>query len=333
MEDNAASFWLYVEKANKNLATIARNHTQAMTDMQGKLKSSFDWMKYLKKTFASVLEHVDQNILYLDLVLGIVKQSHHATFDEVWYLQPACPPATQLLYDLGLEADDVATLPSGNVDEPLMMPCETSLLASVPLPPSMAQGTKTFKWYVPAQSQMLLLPPQETAFPWPIVAAAAPVRASVIPDTTIASEFNITKDDMAMVYMSPDPFFDAFEEDLDLGKWSFDNHRTTSLSLVVHNGQVYLGGMTPGTPCTKVDRWWVNLRGAWLIKVGSTQISTISDAQSAFWSLYETSAPLVMLLFSHPELRRNISNKGLPIVSLAPFLQQMHDQLNWRWDF
>ncbi len=39
------------------------------------------------------------------------------------------------------------------------------------------------------------------------------------------------------------------------------------------------------------------------------------------------------LLFSHPELWRDISNKGLPIVSSAPFLQQMQDQLNWRWDF
>jgi hypothetical protein len=91
--------------------------------------------------------------------------------------------------------------------------------------------------------------------------------------------------------------------------------------------------MTPGTPGTKVDWWRVNLRGAWLIKVCSTQVSTISNTQSVFWSLYETGAPLVMLLFSHPELRRDISNEGLPIVSLAPFLQQTHDQLNRRWDF
>ncbi len=41
--------------------------------------------------------------------------------------------------------------------------------------------------------------------------------------------------------------------------------------------------------------------------------------------LYETGAPSVTLLFSHPELRRDISNKGLPIVLLAPFLQQTHD--------
>jgi hypothetical protein len=63
---------------------------------------------------------------------------------------------------------------------------------------------------------MLPLPPRETALPRPIVAAAAGVRVSVTPDTTIASEFNVTKDNMAMVYMSPDPFFDAFKEDFDL---------------------------------------------------------------------------------------------------------------------
>ncbi len=48
---------------------------------------------------------------------------------------------------------------------------------------------------------MLPLPPQETALPRPMVAAAARVQVSVTPDTTIDSEFNITKDDMAMVYM------------------------------------------------------------------------------------------------------------------------------------
>ena len=49
----------------------------------------------------------DHNIVYLDLDSGIVKHSHHATFDEAWYLQPAQPPAAQLLYDLGLEADEM----------------------------------------------------------------------------------------------------------------------------------------------------------------------------------------------------------------------------------
>ncbi len=65
---------------------------------------------------------------------------------------------------------------------------------------------------------MLPLPLWETALPRLIVAAAACVRVPVTPDTTIASEFNIIKDDMATVYMSPNPFFDSFEDELDLWK-------------------------------------------------------------------------------------------------------------------
>ncbi len=40
----------------------------------------------------------DQNIVYLDLDTGVVKRSHHAQFDEVWYLQQTQPPVAQLLY-------------------------------------------------------------------------------------------------------------------------------------------------------------------------------------------------------------------------------------------
>ncbi len=49
---------------------------------------------------------LDQNIWYLGLESGIVKETHHATFDEAWYMQPSRPPAAGLLYDLGLEAND-----------------------------------------------------------------------------------------------------------------------------------------------------------------------------------------------------------------------------------
>ncbi len=48
----------------------------------------------------------DHNIQYLDFESGIVKETHHAAFDEAWYMQPSRPTAAQLLYDLGLEADD-----------------------------------------------------------------------------------------------------------------------------------------------------------------------------------------------------------------------------------
>jgi hypothetical protein len=47
-----------------------------------------------------------QNMQYINLTLGIVKTSHHADFDEAWYLQPHRPLAAQLLYNLGLEYED-----------------------------------------------------------------------------------------------------------------------------------------------------------------------------------------------------------------------------------
>jgi len=123
------------------------------------------------------------------------------------------------------------------------------------LAPLYDQHTKLSKWDVPPRPRMLPLPLRETALPRPFAAAAARVRTSVSPDSTIASEFNITKDDMAIVYMSQDPFFGSFEEVLDLRKWSFDKHRMAGLSLVSHNGRLYLGGMNPSTPGAKVDCW------------------------------------------------------------------------------
>ncbi len=44
-------------------------------------------------------------------------------------------------------------------------------------------------------------------------------------------------------------------------------------------------------------------------------------------------SPFITLLFSHPEIRQDISHDSLPIVSSAPFSQQVHDQMNKRWDF
>ena len=74
----------------------------------------------------------DQNIVYLDLNSGLVKRSHHATFDEAWYLQPSRPPAAQLLYDLGLEAETIPVSETG----PDVVPLDVSsvLDESAPVP-------------------------------------------------------------------------------------------------------------------------------------------------------------------------------------------------------
>ena len=83
-----------------------------------------------------------------------------------------------------------------------MGPCRPvcpSVSEHVPWPPSLDQGKKTSKWDVPSHPRVLPLPLRETALPNPLTAAAAQTRVSVPPDSTIASEFNITNDDMAIV--------------------------------------------------------------------------------------------------------------------------------------
>jgi len=307
----------------------------------------------------------DQNILYLDLESGLVKLSHHARFDEAWYLQPHRPPAAQLLYDLGLEADD-SVPPLEDISE--SVDTLGSPLHKVPWPGTPILTDAKAKWTVPPHCRMIPLPLRETTRPRPTTAAAASLRSlspappdisppeyldgpklstcfppppsrSVVARTksTLASdivtEFMLSKKDMATVYMSPDPYFEAFEEVIDLRKFDLTKHRTAGLCLAHSDGRLFLGGMVPSTPGAKIPRWRTRIKGAWLIQIGPTVVSTIAEAQQAFQELSASAVPSVTLLFSHPEIRQEISHDGLPIVSSAPFTQQTHDQLNKRWDF
>jgi hypothetical protein len=92
----------------------------------------------------------DHNIVYIDLDSGLVNTSHHAQFDEAWYLQTTWPPAVQLLFDLGIEAD-VATTPDPPQDsEPLQL--------DAPYPPLPTPPSGDNPWTVPAKCKLLPLP-------------------------------------------------------------------------------------------------------------------------------------------------------------------------------
>jgi len=138
---------------------------------------------------------------------------------------------------------------------------------------------------------------------------------------------------MALVYMSPDPYHEAFEETIDLQRFDLSWHHAAGLCLAHSNGRLFLGGMTPGTPAAKIPRWRSRLKGAWLIKIGHHTVTSIAQAHEAFAQLIADGTSNVTLLFSHPEIRQDISHDGLPFVSSAPFTQPIHDQMNHRWDF
>jgi hypothetical protein len=86
----------------------------------------------------------NQNIRYIDTTSDIVKTSHCATFDEAWYLQPTRPPAAQLVYNLGLEADDPQGSPDDNTHSP-------ATIMVAPWPPMAPPTALDIKWYTTQQ--------------------------------------------------------------------------------------------------------------------------------------------------------------------------------------
>jgi hypothetical protein len=136
-----------------------------------------------------------------------------------------------------------------------------------------------------------------------------------------------------MIYISPDPYFDAFEHPMDLRKVDLTKHTTAGLNLYETDGRIYLASMSPGTTAAKIPDWRTCIRGAWLIKIGESVISSIADATQALQTLVQDGSPSTVLLFAHPEIRPNLSHNGLTIVSSAPFTQHIHDQMNNRWEF
>jgi hypothetical protein len=83
----------------------------------------------------------------------------------------------------------------------------------------------------------------------------------------------------------------------------------------------------------KIPRWRSRIKGAWLIKIGDRTVTTLAEAHDAFQQLSCNGITTIPLLFSHPDIRQDISHDGLPIMSSAPFTQHIHDQLNHQWDF
>ncbi len=137
-----------------------------------------------------------------------------------------------------------------------------------------------------------------------------------------------------MIYMSPDPFHDSFDKLLDICCLDLTRHPTVGLSLLEEDGRVFLAHMQPGTPGAKIPRWCTRIRGAWLIKIGPHIIHSITDAHTAFSKIQVSGSTHTSLLFAHPEIRPDLSRRGLPMVSSSPnFTQQVHDQLNNRWEF
>ena len=130
--------------------------------------------------------------------------------------------------------------------------------------------------------------------------------------------------------MSPNPYGRTFEEPLNLRKFDLSKHPTAGLRFNAKDGRLILTSMDTSSPGDRIDKWRSRIRGAWLVLIGDTAVSTLAEAQSAIRLLSENKAHLCLLTFTHPEFAPDISYNGLPIISRDDFSQLTHDQLNNR---
>ena len=208
---------------------------------------------------------------------------------------------------------------------------------SAPWPPMAPKDDMAMKWPVPINSRILHLPLRLLMDAPPRIFPASAARAKQVSKQNLAAElveeFNIGTQDMAIIYMSPDPYHDAFEQRIDLLKFDLSQHPTGGLVLYDRVGRGHLTSISPGSPAARIHNWRSRIRGAWLIKVGDTLIASSADVATAFDTLRGSASASTTILFSHPELRPNLSHDDVPIVSSALFSQNTHTQLNNRWEF
>jgi hypothetical protein len=153
---------------------------------------------------------------------------------------------------------------------------------TVPWPPSLPVHHNLST--PPPFSILAPLPLRLTAAPNFIAAAAAQVRFT--PDArTLASdvvtEYLIGLYDMAMIYMSPDPYGQAFEQEIDLCKWNLTTHHTAGMCLLEKNGRLLLASIDASTPTARIARWRTHLRGAWLVSINGTPV--VGLLLSSWW--------------------------------------------------
>ena len=212
-----------------------------------------------------------------------------------------------------------------------------------PLPAPLHKGLdKDNVWTPPPRSLYAPLPLRVTPLPdaahTPHSANARAARLQSRATTQkktaaeVVSHYLINSDDMAMIYVSPDPYATVFEEELNLQKMNLARHPTAGLILFEKDNRLLLASMAPGTPGTRIARWQTRIHGAWLIQIDGTPVTSISDAKAVFTRLSRSNSPRCTLQFSHPEVNPDISNKDLPVMSKSDFSQFTHDQLNNRLD-
>ena len=268
----------------------------------------------------------DENIRYIDVYSRIVKSSHHAIFDEAWYLHPQRPLFAQMLYDIGLEPElqeDDIDLACTNVPVPyppmsIKAPSKLPLVTTrVPLPLRISTPPNVFT-AAAARTEAIQ---QDLRDDTP-VQFVAPEPMSF--DHDVIRTHDISSRDLEMVYMSPSHYNDSFEEVLDLRRFDLRTSSTAGLKCQETSGKLFLRDMKPSTPAARIRAWRSRLRDAWLIAVDGAPVSSVRDLEAELLRAKQNDRTSCRLLFAHSAIRDGLVEEGIPQVNV--------DQLNNRHD-
>jgi hypothetical protein len=123
----------------------------------------------------------------------------------------------------------------------------------------------------------------------------------------IIQEMNLDKEDtFAQVYLSPSPYCEAFEDTLDLRKWSSADHHTAGLILQQKGDRLILLSIDKSTPAARIPRWRSRCRGAWLMEVNGIPVSSTTDVTTILQNCKLRNQHHCNITFSHGFLRSTL---------------------------
>ena len=206
------------------------------------------------------------------------------------------------------------------------------------LPPQCLDVPAATKAFLPLRLTEHPTTPTVTLASTPIPAPGSPFADTCLhlPPDTPASQvttYDITRNDIAQIYILPTPYHTAFEQALDIRKLDTDKHPTAGLSLVNLDGRLVLASINTSSPAARIPRWRTQLRGAWLIQVGDTTVHTHLDVRHALDLELSRNSKSCRLLFAHPEITHGLTNDGLPHLTHDMIPQLNIDQLSTRRAF
>jgi hypothetical protein len=149
-------------------------------------------------------------------------------------------------------------------------------------------------------------------------------------NTAVELQSNIIKDmdfdqeeAFAQVYLSPSPYFEAFEEEIDIRQWTSNDHHTAGLVLVDSNNRLVLADILKSTPAARIDKWRSRCRGAVLLEVEERKVQSAKEVHEILVNLKERDFKKCRFTLAHLEIKHGLTSKGIP---------QLHiDQLNTRF--